>query len=150
MLEVGDPYQAHVFSRVPREIAEAETMTLATYLRHMVAGKFADMEPEQFLNEMRTFAMCDQQVRGNWKDGWSPVEMLDRNNFAFLNNQNIDVVVGVENCDEGNADDYKVGLRMSDGSYEYFVVDQCRSNMFALLKRFARDISKYGRHAVGY
>eukprot|EP00973_Karenia_brevis_P039621 5472784-Karenia_brevis.AAC.1 len=50
--------------------------------------------------------------------------MLNRNNFAFLNGAQIDVVVGVEDSVAGNDGEYKMGLRMIDGSCTYFVVDQ--------------------------
>eukprot|EP00973_Karenia_brevis_P027643 3809666-Karenia_brevis.AAC.1 len=61
-------------------------MTLAAHLRDLVACKLADMEPEQLFNEMRTFSMLERQGE------WSPINMLNRNNFAFLNDAQIDVV----------------------------------------------------------
>eukprot|EP00973_Karenia_brevis_P044885 6215596-Karenia_brevis.AAC.1 len=70
MVGLGDPFKGHVLSRVPREIAEAENMTLAAHLRHLVACRLADMEPEQLLNETRTFSMLERQ--GEWQDLWSP------------------------------------------------------------------------------
>eukprot|EP00973_Karenia_brevis_P090975 12405273-Karenia_brevis.AAC.1 len=75
-------------------------MTVAAHLRHLVACKFADMEPEQLLNEIRTFLMLERQEE--WQDLWSPVDMLNRNNFAFWNDAQIDVVVGVEDSVAGN------------------------------------------------
>eukprot|EP00973_Karenia_brevis_P001818 248658-Karenia_brevis.AAC.1 len=91
------------------------------------------MESERLLNEMRTFSM---ERQGECQDLWSPIDMLNRNNFAFLTDDQIGVVVGVEDSVAGNDDDYKMGLRMIDGSYKYLVVDQCRSKMVALLNDF--------------
>ena len=102
MMASGDPYKAHVLSKVPRAIAEGERATLAAHLRKMVALRFADMEPEQLMNELRTFSMCQQN--GLWADGWSPVDLLANNHF--LNQQNIDVVVGIEDSSDGDAGDY--------------------------------------------
>eukprot|EP00973_Karenia_brevis_P075022 10425766-Karenia_brevis.AAC.1 len=70
MVDMGDPFNGHVLSRVPRDIAEADSMTLAAHLRHLVACKHADMEPEQLLNEIRFFSMLERQ--GEWQDLWSP------------------------------------------------------------------------------
>eukprot|EP00973_Karenia_brevis_P025119 3464418-Karenia_brevis.AAC.1 len=50
------PFKGHVLSRVPRESAKADNMKLAAHLRDLVACKLADMEPEQLLDDMRTFS----------------------------------------------------------------------------------------------
>eukprot|EP00973_Karenia_brevis_P033151 4574015-Karenia_brevis.AAC.1 len=52
------------------------------------------MEPEQLVNEMRTLSMLERQ--GEWQDLWSPIDMLNRNNFAVLSDAQMDVVGGVE------------------------------------------------------
>eukprot|EP00973_Karenia_brevis_P067798 9432728-Karenia_brevis.AAC.1 len=69
---MGDPFKGHVLSRVPREIAEADNMKLAAHLCHPVACNLADMEPEQLLNEIRTFPILERQ--GEWQDLWSRVD----------------------------------------------------------------------------
>ena len=131
MIASGNPYKALVLSKVPRAIAEGERATLAAHLRKMVAVRFADMEPEQLLNELRTFSMCQQN--GPWPDSWSPVNLLANHHFQYLNEPNVDVVVGVEDSADGDDGDYTVGVRMTDGSYEYFTVAQGRSMMHAAL-----------------
>ena len=142
MMASGDPYEAHVLSKVPRAIAEGERATLAAHLRKMVALRFADMEPEQLMNELRTFSMCQQN--GLWPDSWSPVDLLANNHFQFLNQQNIDVVVGIQDAADGDAGDYRVGVRMADGSYEYFIVPQGRSMMHAALENLQQVFSQMG------
>ena len=82
MMASGDPYKAHVLSKVPRAIAEGERATLAAHLRKMVALRFTDMEPEQLMNELRTFSMCQQD--GLWADSWSPVDLLAKNPFSVF------------------------------------------------------------------
>ena len=142
MMAAGDPYRAHVLSKVPRAIAEDERATLAAHLRKMVALRFADMEPEQLMNELRTFSMCQQN--GLWPDSWSPVDLLANNHLQFLNQQNIDVVVGIEDAADGDAGDYRVGVRMADGSYEYFTVAQGSSMMRAALEDLQNVFSQMG------
>ena len=142
MMASGDPYKAHVLRKVPGAIAEGERPTLAAHLRKMVALRFADMEPEQLMNELRTFSMCQQN--GLWPDSWSPVDLLANNHLQFLNQQNIDVVVGIEDAADGDAGDYRVGVRMADGSYEYFTVAQGRSMMRAALEDLQNVFSQMG------
>ena len=62
------------------------------------------------------------------------MDLLAKNHFHFLNLQNIDVVVGIEDSADGDAGDCRVGVRMADGSYEYFTVAQGRIMMQSALE----------------
>ena len=72
------------------------------------------------------------------------MDLLANNHLQFLNQQNIDVVVGIEDAADGDAGDYRVGVRMADGSYEYFTVAQGRSMMRAALEDLQNVFSQMG------
>eukprot|EP00973_Karenia_brevis_P058125 8091683-Karenia_brevis.AAC.1 len=66
--------------------------------------------------------------------------------MGFLSRAEIDVVVGVEDFPDGDMGDYKIGVRMADTSYEYYIVPQGKTMMLTLLQELQAAFQRCGNH----